>query len=145
MADLKALQSYLEYQKQAIELENTARKEIQERFRVLLEEAAQLALTYKKTFGGKLETPKSVKAFAVVETGRGAAKPAKKKAAAPAAAAAPPPPPPVDLKKLNALKKSLATAEEKLAASGDEKEKRRLQDKIYMIEDEIRLLTNPPQ
>ncbi len=144
MADLKALQSYLEYQKQATELENTARKEIQDRFRVLLEEAAQLAATYKKTFGGKLEPPKSVKTFAVAgSAGRGAAKSAKKKAAP--SIAAPPPPPPVDLKKLNALKKSLATAEEKLAASADDKEKRRLQDKIYMIEDEIRLLTHPPR
>lgn len=148
MADLKALQSYLEYQKQVADLENSARKEIQDRFRVLLDEAAQLALTYRKTFGGKIELPKSVKVFAVAENvGRGAAKSAKKKAAAAAAAPvpAPPPPPPVDQKKLNALKKSLALAEEKLAASSDEKEKRRLQDKAYMIEDEIRLLLNPPQ
>jgi len=145
MTDLKALQTYLNVQKQAVELENAAKKEIQDRFKVLLDEAAQLAVTYRKTFGGKLEPPKSVKVFAVADhASRGAAKPGAKKKAA-VEAPPPPPPPPVDSKKLAALKRSLAAAEEKVAASHDDKEKRRLQDKIYMIEDEIRLLTNPPQ
>ncbi|MDX2149096.1 MAG: hypothetical protein SFV54_00045 [Bryobacteraceae bacterium] len=137
MPELRALESFLALQKQAAELETQAKKEMEERFRALLDEAASLAHLYKKTFGGKLSLPKSVKSFHAAEPGRGGPKAVKKAAAAAESAPAPIAPP--DNRKAAMLKRNIAAWKEKLG-SADEGEKRKLQDKIYMAEDELRLM-----
>ncbi|HBY64650.1 MAG TPA: hypothetical protein DEH78_32930 [Solibacterales bacterium] len=140
MPEFRALESFLALQKQAAELEAQAKKEMEERFKGLLDEAASLSHLYRKTFGGKLALPKSVKGFHAAVPGRGgaSAKPAKKAAAAPPQPSEAPAAP-VDNRKAAILKRNLAAWKEKLQ-SADEAEKRKLQDKIYMAEDELRLM-----
>jgi hypothetical protein len=108
------------------------------RFRDLLTEAAQVAQEYQNDFGVALKPPPSITTFRFKSaTGKPASK-AKK------AAAAVPQPEKVPEKTVNPkiapLEKRLAQAREKLeTAKTGGKPTRNLEDKIYEIEDAIRL------
>jgi hypothetical protein len=102
------------------------------RFRDLLTEAAQIAQEYHADFGVNLKPPAQITAFRY----KVAAKAAAKKAAPKPVEPAKPDP------KVVALQKSLATANKKLeAAKAAGKDTKNLDDKIYEIEDAIRLAT----
>jgi hypothetical protein len=131
---------YLEWKKQGGELRSRAKHAIETRFRELLTEAAQLAEAYKEDFGATLAPPSVVTVFKFKTGGKKV--PAKKVvAAAPAAVVKAAAPVKVD-PKIVALEKQLAGARKKLDAA---KEKggptKNLEDRVYELEDDLRLAT----
>ncbi|HEU0122280.1 MAG TPA: hypothetical protein VFQ91_17250 [Bryobacteraceae bacterium] len=134
---------YLQWKKQGGDLRTRAKQAMEARFRELLTEAAHLAEEYKADFGAPLALPAIVTAFKVKPGGK---KPAAKKAAAAPAATAPvvvaaTAPVKAD-PKIAALEKQLAAARKKLDAA---KEKggstKNLEDRVYELEDDLRLAT----
>lgn len=135
---------YLEWKKQGGELRARAKQAIEVRFRELLTEAAQLAEAYKEDFGVTLAPPAAVTVFKFKV---GAKKPVKKAAAAPVASAAPAKAAPVVAAavdpKIVALEKQLAAARKKLdAAQAKGAPTKNLEDRIYELEDDLRLATH---
>lgn len=127
---------YLEWKRQGGDLRARAKHAIEARFRELLTEAVQLAEAYKEDFGTALAPPAAVTSFKF----KAGAKKAVKKAAAPVAAkpAAPPADP-----KVTALEKQLAAARKKLeAAQAKGAATKNLEDRIYELEDDLRLATH---
>jgi hypothetical protein len=101
-----------------------------------LTEAAHIADEYRADFGGHLKPPANVTAFRY----KSGAKPKGKKAA-PKAAAAPPAAPAKANPKVVALQKRIAGARKKLDdAKAAGTATRPIEDKIYEMEDELRLL-----
>jgi len=134
------ISEYLQWKKQGGELRFRAKQAIEVRFRELLTEAAQLAEAYKEDFGITLAPPAVVTAFKFKTGGK---KPAAKKAAAVAAAA----PATAVVKaadpKVTALEKQLAAAKKKLeAAQAKGAATKNLEDRIYELEDDLRLATH---
>lgn len=125
-----------EYQKwkaQGESLRAQAKQAMETRFRDLLAEAAQIAQEYHRDFGAGLKPPAQITAFRFKA---GGAKAVKK---APTAKTAPEPTV-KSASKTAALDKKLAQARAKLeAAKAAGKPTKNLEDKIYEIEDEIRL------
>lgn len=104
------------------------------RFRDLLNEAAQIAQEYQRDFGAGLKPPAAVTAFRVKAPG---AKPTKAPKTAPPAVSSP-----AAAVSTGPLEKKLAQARAKLeAAKSAGKPTRNLEDRIYEIEDNIRLAT----
>lgn len=129
---------YLEWKKQGGELRARAKHAIEARFRELLTEAAHLAEAYKEDFGTKLALPSGVTSFQFKAGGK---KPVKKAAPAAAPKAEPAPVVKVD-PKVAGLEKQLAAAKKKLeAAQAKGAPTRNLEDRVYEIEDELRLAT----
>ena len=127
MSDIIA--QYQRWKQQGGDLRAKAKTAMEERFRELLTEAAGLADEYHKDFGAQLKPPPSITAFRY-RTGKAKA-PAK---AAQAPGAAKPGP------KTAGLERRLATAKAKLeAARAAGKPTRDIDDKIYEIEDALRL------
>lgn len=133
---------YLEWKKQGGELRARAKHAIEARFRELLTEAAHLAEAYKEDFGTKLALPSGVTSFQFKAGGK---KPVKKAApaAAPAAAQKAEAAPAVKVDpKVAGLQKQLAAAKKKFeAAQAKGAPTRNLEDRMYEIEDELRLAT----
>ncbi len=136
---------YQRWKQQGESLRTQAKAAIEARFKELLSEAAQLAEEYRADFGATLKPPNHITAFRYKATGK--PKP-KKSAAKPAAAKAEPPPPAAAEpaakpdKKIVALTKRLEGAKKKLdAAKAAGQPTRNLEDKVYEIEDELRLAT----
>ena len=104
------------------------------RFKELLIEAAQILADYQADFGGVLKPPAPVTVF---KTKQGA----KPKAKPPVPAAeSKPPASAVSSPKVAALERKLATAKKKLdAAKGSGGSTKTLEDKVYEIEDDLRL------
>ena len=137
MADV--ISEYQRWKQQGADLRVQAKQAIETRYRDLLIEAVRLAEEYRADFGSTLKPPVPVTSFKY----KAGAHKAKKKAAAPTKAAAkvePPPPAAKPNAKVAGLQKRLATAKKKLddakAAGGVT---RILEDKVYEIEDELRL------
>jgi hypothetical protein len=107
------------------------------RFRDLLTEAVHIAEEYRADFGAVLKPPPAVTAFRHKASARPKAKPAGKvKPAAPK----PEPPAAKPNPKVAALQKRLATAKKKLDdAKAGGATTRPYEDKVYEIEDELRL------
>lgn len=127
---------YQNWKQQGEGLRVQARQAMEARFRTLLMEAAQLAEEYKADFGAQLKPPAQITAFRY----KNGAKP-KKAPAKPKAAAEPTPPPAKPSPKVVALQKRIATAKKKLDdAKTAGAPTRPLEDKIYELEDELRLL-----
>jgi len=136
---------YLQWKKQGGDLRTKAKQAMEARFRELLNEAVHLAEEYRADFGVALAPPASVTSF---KFKAGATKKVVKKVAAapapvtvvaaPVAVAAPVKVDP----KVAALQKQLAAAKKKLDAA---KEKgaptKNLEDKVYELEDDLRLST----
>ena len=131
---------YQRWKQQGESLRVQARQAMEARFRDLLTEAARISQEYQADFGAVLKPPPAITAFRFKAA---PGKPVKKaaagkspapKAETPAMAVAPANP------ALNGLEKKLAQAKAKLdAAKGAGKPTRNLEDRIYEIEDELRL------
>jgi hypothetical protein len=138
MADV--ISDYQKWKQQGENLKAQAKQAMEARFRELLTEAASIAEEYRSDFGGPLKPPPAVTAFRFKTSTRPKAKKAVK------------PPPAKDTKasetkpeakpdpKLAGLQKQLAGARKKLEeAKAASAPTRKLEDRIYEIEDALRL------
>jgi hypothetical protein len=142
------ISEYQKWKQQGKDLRAQAKHAMESRFAELLSEAVQIAEEYRADFGGHLKPPSSVTAFrykaGIKAKAKKAAnpKPAVAKAAAPKAA---PLPLPVQAaakpdRKIAGLQKQLVTVNKKLeAAKAASAPTRNLEDRIYEIEDALRL------
>jgi hypothetical protein len=136
-----------EYQKWKLQGENIrtqAKQAMEARFRELLSEAISIAEEYRADFGGPLKPPAAVTAFRFKSPSKAKAK----KAVKPASAKAPevkapevkPDPKAKPAPKVTGLQKQLAAAKKKLEeAKAASSPTRKLEDRIYEIEDALRL------
>jgi hypothetical protein len=135
------ISEYQKWKQQGEDLRIQAKTAMEARFRDLLNEAVHIAEMYRADFGAALKPPAAVTAFRF----KASAKPKAKKAAVkskPVAAAPVKPEPPAAKPnpKVAGLQKRLATARKKLDdAKMAGTPTRVLEDKIYEIEDELRL------
>ena len=138
-----AISEYQRWKQQGESLRIQAKQAMESRFRELLTEAARISQEYHSDFGTSLKPPPQITAFrfkaAAGKSQKGSAKgknaPAKG-VAAPAKASTDP--------KIVALEKRLAQAKGKLeTAKSAGKPTRNYEDKIYEIEDELRLANHP--
>ena len=135
------ISEYQKWKQQGEDLRIQAKTAMEARFRDLLSEAVHIAEMYRADFGAALKPPAAVTAFRF----KASAKPKAKKAAVKSKpAAAPPmkvePPAAKPNPKVAGLQKRLATARKKLDdAKTAGTPTRVLEDKIYEIEDELRL------
>jgi hypothetical protein len=120
------IEQYREAKANYLKLRNQAKKELIARFHVLAGELLQLQRELLEDFGEKIAIPKSAKRPRVAKLAVAAAAPAP---------AAPPSP------KVAALEKQLDRQKKKLADTKTAgKPTKAIEDRIYEIEDEIRLL-----
>src|SRR6266702_1366600 len=145
-----AITEYQKWKQQGESLRIQAKQAMESRFRDLLMEAARISQEYHADFGLALKPPAQITAFRFkAAAGKGAKAPARNTAKnAPAAPAknapAKPAAPSADPKKIALLEKRLAQARAKLdAAKTAGKPTRNHEDKIYEIEDELRLANQP--
>jgi hypothetical protein len=138
------INEYQKWKQQGEDLRVQAKHAMENRFRDLLSEAVRIAEEYRTDFGAALKPPPGVTAFRY----KASAKPKARKAAGkdrPAAAAgrATPKPEQAAAKpnpKLAGLQKRLVTARKKLEdAKAGGATTRPYEDKVYEIEDELRL------
>jgi hypothetical protein len=125
----QAISEYQKWKQQGASLRTQAKQAMETRFRDLLVEAAHIAQEYHTDFGVNLKPPVQITAFRYkAGTKPGVTKVAKKVA-----------PKPAD-PKLMELQKKLAQTNKKLeVAKAAGKDTKNLDDKIYEIEDAIRL------
>ena len=129
------ISEYQRWKQQGEDLRLKAKQAMESRFRELLSEAAQIAELYRADFGGVLKPPPAVTAFRYKPSTKSRTKKVAKPKAAPTAPAPAPP-----SKKVVGLQKRLATAKKKLDdAKAGGQATRPFEDKIYEIEDELRL------
>jgi hypothetical protein len=135
MSDI--ISEYQKWKQQGQDLRTQARQAMESRFRELLAEAAQIADEYRADFGAPLKPQPPVTAFRYKSGSKGKArKPAKSAKPEPKVEAVPAKPNP----KAVALQKRLAAAKKKLEdAKAAGSATRALEDKVYEIEDELRL------
>jgi hypothetical protein len=134
------INEYQKWKQQGEDLRVQAKHAMEIRFRDLLSEAVHIAEEYRADFGAALKPPPAVTAFRYKAS-------AKVKARKPAgkgkAVAVPPKPEPPAAKpnpKVTGLQKRLATAKKKLEdAKAGGATTRPYEDKVYEIEDELRL------
>jgi hypothetical protein len=134
------ISDYQKWKQQGQDLRVQAKQAMELRFRELLSEAVEIAEEYRSDFGGPLKPPPGVTAFRY----KAHAKAKAKKAAQPKAArkAAPREEPKAQKPdpKVAGMQKRLAAAKKKLEdAKAAGTPTRILEDKIYEIEDELRL------
>jgi hypothetical protein len=138
------ISEYQKWKQQGDDLRVQAKQAMESRFRELLSEAAQIAAEYRADFGSSLKPPPSITAFRYKSSSRSKAKKnAPKHGAAgkkvrespqPESPAAKPNP------KIAGLQKRLTTAKKKLdEAKAAGKPTRSFEDRVYEIEDELRL------
>jgi hypothetical protein len=134
------ISEYQKWKQQGEDLRIKAKQAMESRFRELLVEAIQVAEEYRSDFGGSLKPPAAVTSFRYKSSG----KPRPKKNQKPAAAAKGVSTPPKAIAKTNpktaGLQKRLAATQQKLEqAKANGASTKNLEDKIYEIEDAIRL------
>lgn len=129
-----AINEYQKWKQQGESLRAQAKQAMEARFGSLLTEAAQIAQEYQVDFGAQLKLPGTITAFRFK---RGAkAKPKKNVKPADPALAKPAKPDP----RTSALQRSLAQTQKKIeAAKAAGKPTKNLEDKLYEIEDELRM------
>jgi hypothetical protein len=142
------INEYQKWKQQGEDLRVQAKHAMEIRFRDLLTEAVHIAEEYRTDFGAVLKPPPAVTAFRYKASARPKArKPAEKvKPAAAAKPAAPKPEPPAAKPnpKVASLQKRLATAKKKLDdAKAGGATTRPYEDKVYELEDELRLALQP--
>ena len=134
MSDVIA--EYQRWKQQGGDLRTKARVAMESRFRELLTEAVKVAEEYHADFGATLKPPVVVTAFRYKSGKAKKAPPVPKQAEPPPSPAPPAKPDP----KVAALQRKLASARKKLdAAKATGQATRDLDDRIYEIEDELRL------
>ena len=130
---------YQKWKQQGENLRVQAKHAMETQFRELLIEAVRIAEMYRSDFGSALKPPPQVTAFRFKAAAKAKGKPKKTAVVPPAAPKVEAPVAKPD-PKMAALQKRLATAKKKLddvkAAGGAT---RPLEDKVYEIEDAIRL------
>lgn len=150
---IEDISEYRRWKQQGEALRARAKQSLETRFRECLMEAMQIAEEYRDDFGAPLKPPTMITAFRYKATPKkGVKKPVKPagsakadgpKLEAPPAAHLPPAKPDP---KVAELQKKLATAKKKLeaakAAGGATKN---LEDRIYEIEDDLRLASGRAQ
>ena len=138
------INEYQKWKQQGEDLRVQAKHAMESRFRDLLSEAVHIAEEYRTDFGAALKPPAGVTAFRY----KASAKPKAKKPAAKAKPAAAAPTPKAEAPasagkpnpKVSGLQKRLATAKKKLEdAKAGGATTRPYEDKVYEIEDELRL------
>jgi hypothetical protein len=135
------ISEYQKWKQQGEQLRAQARRAMEDRFRELLSEAVRVAQEYHADFGAALKPPPPVTTFRFKAGSRPKAKKAAKKGAAPAPAKAEAPPAKPN-PRVAALEKRLAAARKKLAAAqAAGTPTKNLEDKVYEIEDDLRLAT----
>lgn len=143
MADV--ISDYQKWKQQGEGLKLQAKQAMESRFRELLGEAVSIAEMYRADFGASLKPPPTVTAFRYKASAKAKAKKAGKPQAAktPEVARAEPKEQKPD-PKLAGLQKRLVAAKKKLEetqAAGSPT--RKIEDRIYEIEDAIRLAGQP--
>ena len=138
------INEYQKWKQQGEDLRVQAKHAMENRFRDLLSEAVRIAEEYRTDFGAALKPPPAVSAFRYKASARLKSKKAagKGKPAAAAERATPKPEPPAAKPnpKVAGLQKRLATAKKKLEdAKAGGATTRPYEDKVYEIEDELRL------
>ena len=146
MADV--ISEYQRWKEQGESLRTQAKQAMESRFRELLTEAVAVAEEYRADFGVPLKPPAAVTAFRYKASGkpkaRKSGKPAAAKTAAKATEPAPAPAAVVSNPKIARLQKRLEGAKKKLAeAKAAGTATRALEDRVYEIEDALRLATEP--
>ena len=133
------INEYQKWKQQGEDLRIQAKQAMENRFRDLLSEAVHIAEEYRTDFGAALKPPPAVTAFRY----KASTKPKAKKPAAKANPAAAKPEPPAAAKpnpKVTGLQKRLVTAKKKLEdAKAGGATTRPYEDKVYELEDELRL------
>jgi hypothetical protein len=138
------INEYQKWKQQGEDLRVQAKHAMETRFRDLLSEAVHIAEEYRGDFGAALKPPPAVTAFRYKASARPKAKNpgGKTKPSAAAKPATPKPEPPAGKPnpKVAALQKRLVTAKKKLEdAKAGGATTRPYEDKVYEIEDELRL------
>lgn len=137
MSDVIA--EYQRWKQQGGDLRAKARVAMEARFRDLLTEAVKVAEEYYADFGATLKPPAAITAFRYRSGKARKTAPTAKPSTAPALA----PPPPKPDPKVTALQKKLANARKKLdAAKAAGLPTRDLDDRIYELEDALRLASD---
>jgi hypothetical protein len=132
------ISDYQRWKQQGENLRAQAKQAMESRFRELLTEAAHIAEEYRADFGGSLKPSSPITAFRYKASAKSKAK--KHVTKPKAAPAAPPPPAAKPDPRVTALQKKLATAKKKLdEAKAAGAPTRTFEDRIYEIEDELRL------
>ena len=136
------INEYQKWKQQGEDLRVQAKHAMETRFRDLLSEAVHIAEEYRTDFGAALKPPPAVTAFRYKASARLKAKKPVAGKGKPAAVAAPKPEAPAAKPnpKVAGLQKRLATAKKKLEdAKAGGATTRPYEDKVYEIEDELRL------
>jgi hypothetical protein len=147
MADV--ISEYQRWKQQGENLRTQAKQAMESRFRELLNEAVAIAEEYRADFGGPLKPPAAVTAFRYKASGKPRPKKTAKEAAKepapkPAAASRQEASSPASDPKTAKLQKRLEGARKKLAdAKAAGAPTRALEDRVYEIEDAIRLANEP--
>ena len=131
------ISEYQRRKQQGDSLRTQAKQAMESRFKELLSEAAAIAEEYRSDFGAALKPPAGITAFrykaSAKKAKKGAKKPEPPKATKEPKEAKPDP-------KIAGLQKRLATARKKLDdAKAANAPTRKIEDSIYVIEDELRL------
>jgi hypothetical protein len=138
----KIISDYQKWKQQGDDLRIQAKQAMESRFRELLVEAVQIAEEYRSDFGAPLKPPPSVTSFRYKASGKAKPKKAQKPAGAAKSASPPPTAAATPNPKIAGLQKRLAAAQRKLEqAKANGAPTKNLEDKIYEIEDAIRLST----
>ena len=142
MSDI--ITDYQKWKRQGEDLRVQAKQAMEARFREILSEAVELAQEYRADFGAVLKPPSPITAFRYKASAKSKVRKtvAKQKPATKSdrSTAAPLPPGAKVNPKLTGLQKRLATTKKKLDdAKAAGKPTRSFEDRIYEIEDELRL------
>ena len=138
MADV--ISDYQKWKQQGDSLRSQAKHAMESRFRELLTEAVSIAEEYRSDFGAALKPPSLVTAFRFKASAKAKVKKTAKapEAARPVVKEAKPDP------KVVGLQKQLAAAKKKLEeAKAGGTPTRKLEDRVYEIEDALRLAQAP--
>jgi hypothetical protein len=132
------ISDYQKWKQQGEDLRVQAKQAMEARFRELLLQAVQIAEEYRSDFGAPLKPPPGVTSFRYKSSG----KPKSKRTQKPVASAKGATPAPKPNPKTAGLQKRLAAAQEKLERAKESgAPTKNLEDKVYEIEDAIRLST----
>jgi hypothetical protein len=131
------ISDYQKWKQQGENLRTQAKQAMEARFRELLTEAVSIAEEYRTDFGGPLKPPAPVTAFRFKTSAKAKPKKTVKPPAAKAPEAKPDP-------KVAGLQKQLAGAKKKLEeAKAASAPTRKFEDRIYEIEDALKLAGQP--
>jgi hypothetical protein len=138
------ISEYQKWKQQGDNLRAQAKQAMESRFRELLSEAAQIAGEYRANFGSSLKPPPSITAFRYKASSRPKGKKANLKQGTAGKqvreSSLPESPAPKPNPKIAGLQKRLTTAKKKLdEAKATGKPTKAFEDRIYELEDELRL------